>query len=83
MKNIMIIAALGLALASCGVNQSDATRVVEAQGMTDVKVTGYSFFGCSEDDLYRSTFTAKNVKGESVEGVICGGIFKGYTVRFY
>lgn len=34
------------------------------------------------DDFYSTKFRAKNIKGQMVEGVVCGAPLKGYTVRF-
>lgn len=72
-----------LLLAGCGVNVKDGTRVAEAQGLKNVKIGSWSFFGCSKDDAFRSNFTAVDVNGNPVSGVICGGWLKGYTVRVY
>lgn len=69
-------------LAGCGVNTKEANKVLEAQGMTEVQINGYSWFGCGEEDVFRSKFTAKSVVGEEISGSICGGILKGYTIRF-
>lgn len=85
MKKIKIIAvaALGLILASCGVNPSKASRALEAQGMTDVKIEGYAWFGgCGRDDSFASYFSATGANGAEVTGTVCQGFWKGTTVRF-
>lgn len=82
MKKLLMIIPMVALLASCGVNPHEARRILEEQGMTDVKIGGYSLFGCSKGDNFSSSFTATSVKGNRVRGVICGGVFKGYTVRF-
>lgn len=83
MKKIFVSAFLALSLASCGVNVDRATRNLEAQGLTNVKITGYSWFGCGQDDSFRSNFTATGVNGKPVEGSVCSGFWgKGTTIRF-
>lgn len=81
MKKIATIACM-LALAGCGVDPGKAKRILEGQGMTDVVIGGYAFWGCSDKDTFKSSFTAKDIKGQPVSGVICSGMLKGYTVRF-
>lgn len=80
-KTLLAFAAVAL-LAGCGVNPEQATRILESQGYTEVRIGGYAFFGCSEHDSFRSKFTATGANGQQVNGVICGGLLKGYTVRF-
>jgi hypothetical protein len=67
--------------------KSTAQKAVEAQGFTDVKIgegSGNSFFMCSDSDSFINSerFTAKNINGVQVDGVVCCGWFKGCTVRF-
>lgn len=69
-------------LGSCGVNESNAKSTLEAQGMTNVEVGGYPFWGCDKDDTFKSKFTATGANGKPVSGVLCQGWFKGITVRF-
>lgn len=59
-----------------------ATRTLEQAGYTDIETRGYSFFGCGEDDTFRTKFTAKNPAGQKVDGVVCSGWLKGGTIRF-
>lgn len=82
MKRLIVIVGL-LTLAACGVNPTDATRVLKSQGLSNVKIGGYAWFGCSKGDDFASNFTATDANGKSVEGVVCGGFFKGYTVRYW
>lgn len=79
---IATAAAAVVLLASCGVNPTKATRALEAQGMTDVKIEGYAWFGCGKDDTYASYFAATGANGVQVTGTVCQGLFKGTTVRF-
>ena len=55
-----------LFLSGCGVNKIQATKVLEAQGMKNVQIHGYSFWGCGEQDLFRSSFTAIGANGQQV-----------------
>ena len=49
MKKILITA---LAFMMIGCTDADnATRVLENAGFTEVDITGYKFFSCSEDDF--------------------------------
>lgn len=79
---LSLIFGAALMLASCGVNPTSATHALEAQGMTNIKIGGYTFFGCDEKDAFRSSFTATGTNGSLVEGSVCQGFFKGTTVRF-
>lgn len=80
-KKLFAVACLSV-LAGCGVNPDKAKKLLEGQGMSNVVIGGYSFWGCSEDDTFKSSFTAKAQNGQDVSGVVCGGWLKGYTVRF-
>ena len=81
MKRIAM-AALVLTLAAC-TDPDGARRTAENHGLTHVQITGYSFWGCSEDDGWRTEFTALNAQGRSVRGVVCSGVLKGNTLRLY
>lgn len=79
-KVIMVVSMF--ALAGCGVNVKSATNALEAQGITNVKILGYSFFGCSEDDTFRSNFTGIGSNGKPISGTVCQGVWKGTTIRY-
>ncbi len=88
MKKIILI--LACFLTSC-TNDSEARRTLEAQGFDNIRIGGYAWFGCGQDDGASNTFTATNAKGQAVSGVVCcgtyegnplGGLAKGCTVRF-
>lgn len=71
-----------LILAGC-TNADQATRLLKAQGFTDIHITGYRYFGCSEDDTYHTGFEAESISGEPVSGIVCAGWWhKGATIRF-
>jgi hypothetical protein len=81
-KKIIALSALGIILASCGVNPDKAKQVLESQGIKNPVVGGYAWFSCSKDDSFGSNWTGEGQNGKQVSGVICGGWLKGYTVRF-
>jgi len=63
--------------------QGNAIRVLQNQGLTNIKITSsFDLFCCGNDDLLKYSFTATGIKGNSVEGCVCGGYFKGLTVRY-
>ena len=84
MKKIAIVAALAAIalLASCTVDPGKATRALEAQGITQIRLGGYSVFGCSKGDNFSSKFTGLGANGKPVSGVVCSGWMKGTTVRY-
>lgn len=82
-KTKSISAALAvLALAGC-TQPNNAQALLESQGYTDVRITGYNWWSCSDDDTYHTGFTAKGPTGKTIEGTVCAGLFfKGATIRF-
>jgi hypothetical protein len=79
MKKYLILVVL---LAGC-TRADHAKETLEAQGYTDVQITGYRFFKCSEDDVTHTGFNAKSPAGHKVSGTVCGGwLLKGSTIRF-
>jgi hypothetical protein len=59
-----------------------ATALLTREGYTNIRIGGYAWWSCSEDDYYKTKFTATK-NGVEAEGVVCGGFFKGSTIRFY
>lgn len=82
MKRIFVIAACAVALAGC-TKPSQARDVLEAQGYSDIEITGYDMWGCSEDDDFHTGFRATGQDGNRVRGTVCSGWFKGATVRVH
>ena len=83
-KFLTIFLYLLLALTYLAARNLDETySVLSQQGYTDIQITGYNPFACSEDDLFRTSFTAKNNNGKTIKGVACGGLLKGTTIRFF
>lgn len=72
-------------LISC-TNENGSKRALEGLGLTNVRITGYSLFGCSQDDSTCTAFVAER-DGKQVRGVVGCGLdgmpfAKGCTVRF-
>lgn len=57
---------------------------LKVQGFKNIKEESYPWFCCSEEDniLFSTGFSAETPEGEVVEGCMCGGFFKGVTIRF-
>lgn len=79
---VLAIILCAVLLSSCSGTYTSET-ILEDQGYTNVKIQGFNFFACSEDDMYRYNFTATNSNGKNIKGVICSAPFKGYTIRFF
>ena len=80
MKTILLVMVLAT-LVAC-TSSTETVRAVESLGLTEVKPTGYRFWGCGEDDSFHTGFEATNPQGKVVTGTVCSGWFKGATVRF-
>lgn len=79
MKYLALV--LLLTLAAC-TNEQEARRVLEMDGVTDIEMTGYDWFGCSKDDQYHTGFTGIR-NGHRIEGTVCSGLlFKRSTIRY-
>lgn len=79
MKKLFIL--LVFLLAGC-TDEPTALRVLQNDGFTQIKMTGYNFFACSEDDFFHTGFEAvKN--NRRIAGTVCSGLlFKNATIRF-
>jgi hypothetical protein len=64
------------------VDHNGTQRVLAEQGYTHIQTTGYGWFSCSKSDSFATRFTAKNQLGKTVNGTVCSGWFKDYTIRF-
>jgi hypothetical protein len=88
MKKLVLALTLSttVALSGCGYfypfADNRARASVEAMNLTDVKlqrtVIGLS---CSKSDHIYYKFTARNMSGQQIRGVVCMSYFKGATVR--
>ncbi len=83
MKRLLLAAACVLSLAACS-DPPGATDTLSSAGYKDIKITGYSFFGCGEGDFYHTAFTALGLDGVRIRGAVCEGFFfKGATIRTF
>lgn len=85
MKSIAVIV-LALGLSGCGYfypfADGRAKASVEAMNLKDVKLSRTVYgFNCSKSDKIYYKFTAYNLSGHPVKGVVCMSYFKGATVR--
>lgn len=85
----LLLAALPLALAGCfpGDTQlADAKRALRMQAPTlSVQSISHDFWNmsCSKGDDFAYKFRGVDTKtGEAVSGQVCGGWFKGNTIRW-
>ena len=79
MRMIMIFV-LSIGLLGCS-SHNDAVRALKGAGYTDIQTDGYRFFGCGEDDTFKTGFIATGPTGQRVTGVVCSGWLKGATIR--
>tara|TARA_R110000868_G_C10749152_1_gene753031 strand:- start:598 stop:927 length:330 start_codon:yes stop_codon:yes gene_type:complete len=82
---VVVILGLLVAMASgplFGTDAPGATRVLQASGYTQIKITGYRWFVGGTGDFYHTGFRAKSPGGPEVTGTVTRGlIFKSATVR--
>ena len=78
---VMSVVFASILLAGCQMPEDQVVRAVNAAGMSDVQPGGIAWIGCSQGDDYGRKFTALDRSGNKVSGVVCGGLFKGATVR--
>ena len=78
MRYLMII--LMIFLISC--TRSESTKdLLEDQGYENVEITGYRFFQCNDNELFRTGFKAENEQGNEITGTVCSGFFSS-TIRY-
>jgi hypothetical protein len=83
---LILVAVASLSLGACGYvwpfAGGRARASVEAMNLTDVHLTRTLFgISCSKSDHIYYKFTARNLSGQRVKGVICMSYLKGATVR--
>jgi hypothetical protein len=78
---VSIALVIGFSL-GCTVPEDHAIHVLKAAGYTDVKLNGYAWFDCSDDDKLQSSFTATGPTGVRVQGAVCCGLVaKNCSIR--
>lgn len=80
MKKFFLLTVACLSLSACTAPDRSKTTLEDA-AYSDVRMGGYNFFECGRDDVYATSFTAKNALGKTVRGTVCCGWFKGCTIR--
>lgn len=91
MKTLKKIAGVILTIAAlCGVaylcrdgctSPDDTVRVLEQQGYTNIKITGWRPMMAGKDDTFSTGFEATSPSGAHVTGAVTGGWMKGNTIR--
>jgi hypothetical protein len=88
MKKLVLAAVLSssVALSGCGYfypfADNRAKASVESMNLTDVHLTRTVMgISCSKSDHIFYKFTARNMAGQRIKGVVCMSYFKGATVR--
>lgn len=79
MMLVLLLLIYFIAPAAC-TSPATTHRILEQQGYTNIKTTGYKWFKCG-DDGFSTGFEATNPQGKRVSGVVCGGWMKADTVR--
>jgi hypothetical protein len=82
---LALVVSASLALSGCGYlfpADNRARGAVEAMNLTDVKLTRTLIgLSCSKSDHIYYKFTALNMQGRQIRGVVCMSYMKGATVR--
>lgn len=81
MRRTAIIAISALLAATACTRSKDAKEILDAEGYTDIRTTGYAAFRCGRDDWSATGFSATSQAGSRVDGVVCCGMTKSCTVR--
>lgn len=82
MKQLLAAAMAIVTLGCAGCTRGDeAARVLANQGYTQIQLTGWRPFACSDDDTFHTGFKARTMSGTTVTGAVCSGWLKGATVR--
>lgn len=72
---------LSILLVGCSAPDT-ATKALKGAGYSQIKITGWSPFSCTEAGTISTGFEAKGPTGVSVTGAVCSGlIFKSATIR--
>lgn len=71
-----------LAAFTLGPSEEKYNSILEAEGFSDIEYHGYTFFGCQSGDLFKEKFSGQK-EGKRIEGVLCSGMTKGITIRYF
>ena len=78
----LIIAGTILLFVSACTDPKGTENILLSSGYSNIKINGYSIWGCAEEDMFKTKFTATSSNGNVVNGVVCKGLLKGSTIRF-
>jgi len=78
---VLFIAGLLYLFPSGCTQPDDTTRVLSAQGYTNITITGWRPFMGSNGDVFSTGFSAKALNGSTVTGAVTSGADHGFTVR--
>lgn len=82
LKTLLVVSLIIGLCAACS-SPEDARRALNGAGYSKISTHGYDFFACGQDDFYHTKFSATNMQGKRVSGVVCSGLlFKSATIRF-
>lgn len=83
MKKILFISLLSIFLFSgCTNSKEKQIEVLENDGYENIEIKGSAWFGCSDSDSFALSNHFEATKNSNkVEGTLCKGWFKGYTIR--
>ena len=78
---IKLIATIAVLVSLSGCTDKDNSyKVLTKEGYTNITFTGYGFFRCPKEDMFRTNFTAKK-NGKLYEGTVCRGLWTGSVIR--
>lgn len=72
---------LSFALPVARTRPTQARRVLEDSGYTNIEMTGWRPFAKSEKDVFSTGFEATAPSGRRVTGAVTSGWLKGATIR--
>lgn len=79
MKTLTLLLLL-VSLSSC-TKEADVEKYAQMEEWDSYTIEGYCWFGCSQEDFWKTKFTATK-KGKTFEGCTCSGfLFKNTTLR--
>jgi hypothetical protein len=92
MRNLIIAAIVLVSMVfsfGCEANHEEATRILESEGLHDIRLLGWTAFSCSKEDSFNVEFSAQRTvmaaNGTTseieVNGVVCCGLMKSCTIR--
>lgn len=80
MSRFLVAVLFAMTLTGC-TSESDTRRALTAAGYTNIEIHGFAWLSCSEDDQFKTRFTATGPSGRPASGAVCSSWFKGSTIR--